>query len=78
VAQAARKKVGERYPAELAALQATVKLEDILQTAEQVLAPVPARLREETIRGLSRIDLTRAHRVELLLAYKLGFERVRS
>ncbi len=73
-AQSARKRVGERHPAELAELRATVTLYDIFQTAEQILAPIPAKIRDTTLRGMSRIDLNQQYRYELLLAYKLAFE----
>jgi hypothetical protein len=73
-AQRGRKLYGERHPDELAELRATVTLDDILQTAEQILAPIPAESRDATLRGLRRVDLSQNYRYELLLAYKLAFE----
>jgi hypothetical protein len=61
------------HEAEFEAFRSTVSLTDIIATAEKVLEPVPARLRETTLRDLARIELTTS-KLALLFAYRLAFD----
>ena len=63
------------HETEFEAFRSTVSLKDILATAEQVLEPVPAWLRETTLRALSRTQLTTS-KLALLFAYRLVFDRL--
>ena len=60
------------HEAEFEKFQRTVRLEDILATAAQILEPVPSWLRETTLSALARIQLTRS-KLALLFAYRLAF-----
>jgi hypothetical protein len=58
--------------AEFEPFRTTVTMNDLLDTAEQVLEPVPAPLREATLRALARTELTTS-KLQLLFAYRLAF-----
>jgi hypothetical protein len=58
---------------EFAVFRSTVSLNDILATAEKVLEPVPALLRNTTLQALRKTELTKS-KLELLFAYRLAFD----
>jgi hypothetical protein len=61
------------HEAEFEVFRSTVSLTDILATAAKVLEPVPASLRETTLRALARTELTTS-KLALLFAYRLAFD----
>lgn len=61
------------HETEFEAFRSTVSLKDILATAEKVLEPVPAWLRETTLQALARTELTTS-KLQLLFAYRLAFD----
>lgn len=69
-----RYKATREHPAAFEAFRATVSQEDILATAEAVVAPVPAWVRDSGLWRLSRLELTAPFRLALLFTYKLAFE----
>ena len=59
------------HETEFEAFRGTVSLEDVLATAEKVLEPVPAWLRDTTLGALARTELTTSKK-RLLFAYRLA------
>jgi hypothetical protein len=68
-----RNRVIRGHETEFEAFRSTVSLEDVLATAEKVLEPVPAWLRDTTLRALATTELTTSKK-RLLFAYRLAFD----
>jgi hypothetical protein len=64
----------EEFNEEFEAFRATVSQDDILATAEAVVAPVPAQFHDSALERLSQLELTAPFRLALLFTYKLAFE----
>jgi hypothetical protein len=61
------------HETEFEAFRSTVSPKEVLATAEKVLEPVPAWLREATLRALATTELTTS-KLALLFAYRLAFD----
>jgi hypothetical protein len=69
----ARARAVRGHEAQFEAFRETVTMKDVLGTAEAVLQPVPAWLREQTLRALARTQLTPS-KAKLMFSYKLAFD----